>query len=104
MRGVSMGNPSISVQRNAVEQAFLPAMTAFIRASSRNAGTNAGMAASKGCSTVGITAGINGEVGTAAGLRATPELASQYAGTARLLVIAVPSLHFLSEGIMIVYP
>jgi hypothetical protein len=31
-----------------VERAFLPAMTAFLRASFRNAGTNAGMAASKG--------------------------------------------------------
>jgi hypothetical protein len=50
-----MGNPSISVQRNAVEQAFLPAMTAFLRAFRRNAGTKAGMAASKGRSTFGDT-------------------------------------------------
>ena len=34
-----------------MEQAFLPAMTAFLRAFLRNAGTKAGMAASKGRST-----------------------------------------------------
>jgi hypothetical protein len=38
-----------------VEQAFLPAMTAFLRAFSGDAGTNAGMAALKGRSTVGAT-------------------------------------------------
>src|SRR5580704_10341096 len=39
--------------KHAVERAFWPAMTAFVRASSRNAGTKAGMAAWKGRSTVG---------------------------------------------------
>src|SRR5712691_7836230 len=38
-----------------VEQAFLPAMTAFLRAFSGDAGTNAGMAVLKGRSTVGAT-------------------------------------------------
>jgi len=40
-------------QRAAVEQAFLPAMTAFLRAFSGDAGTKAGMAALKGRSTFG---------------------------------------------------
>jgi hypothetical protein len=38
-----------------VERAFMPAMTAFLRASSGDAATNGGMAALKGCSTVGVT-------------------------------------------------
>src|ERR1700680_2082842 len=46
----------MTVNRVAVERAFKPAMTAFLRAFCRNDGTNAGMAALKGRSTLGAHA------------------------------------------------